>query len=95
MTRLSSEAPTKPVSILELEKAVHERTSEQCPQARWVSSYAIMGGCDYLDIFEAPDEVVASKVALAVRSFGHATTETWLATPWSRFRDMVRQAVHV
>ncbi len=95
LTRLSPEALTKPGSILELERDVHERISEQCPQARWVSSYAILGSCDYLDIFEAPNEEVASKVALVIRSFGHATTETWLATPWSRFRDMIRQSVHV
>jgi len=37
------------------------------------------------DIFEAPDSETATKVALIVRSFGHATTETWIATPWDRF----------
>lgn len=55
-----------------------------------MASYAVLGPCDYLDIFEAPNEEVAAKVALVVRSFGHAVTETWVATPWDRFLDLTR-----
>jgi uncharacterized protein with GYD domain len=50
----------------------------------------VLGPCDYLDLFEAPDNEVAAKVAVIVRSFGHATTETWPVTPWERFRDVIR-----
>ena len=89
LTKLSPEAVSKSGAILELGKAVAEKLKSQCPEAKWVSSYAILGGCDYLDIFEAPDETAASKVALVIRSFGHATTETWVATPWHRFRETV------
>lgn len=46
---------------------------------------------DYLDIFEAPDPEAATKVALIVRSFGHAATETWLATNWDRFLELARE----
>ncbi|MBI4297624.1 MAG: GYD domain-containing protein [Chloroflexi bacterium] len=90
MTRLSPEAVSKPGAILELEKAVAGKLKSQCPQAKWLASYSILGGCDYLDIFEAPDEGVASQVALVIRSLGHATTETWVATPWARFRELAR-----
>jgi hypothetical protein len=27
-------------------------------------------------------------VSLLVRSFGHATTETWVVTPWDRFMSL-------
>jgi uncharacterized protein with GYD domain len=43
---------------------------------------------DYLDIFEEPDSDAATKVALLIRSFGNATTETWVATPWDRFLSL-------
>ena len=50
----------------------------------------MMGPCDYLDIFEAPNEDTATKVILLVRSFGRATTETWEVTPWDRFAQLVK-----
>ncbi len=55
---------------------------------KWLANYAVFGPCDYLDVFEAPDADAATKVALIVRSFGHATTETWVATQWDRFADL-------
>lgn len=47
--------------------------------------YAILRPCDYLDIFEAPDETIAAKVVMIIRSYGHGQTETWTAMPWERF----------
>ncbi|MDP2726327.1 MAG: GYD domain-containing protein [Dehalococcoidia bacterium] len=58
---------------------------------KWVASYSLLGPYDYLDIFEAPDERLASQAALIVRSFGHATTETWTAIPWNRFLGLVKE----
>jgi uncharacterized protein with GYD domain len=57
---------------------------------KWLANYAVLGPCDYLDIFEAPDNDAATKVALLVRSFGHATTETWVLTPWDRYEGMAK-----
>jgi uncharacterized protein with GYD domain len=50
----------------------------------------VLGPCDYIDIFEAPSSEAATKVSLLVRSFGHATTETWIATPWKRFLESAK-----
>jgi uncharacterized protein with GYD domain len=91
LTKLSAEAVTKPQAIEELGQQVARRLKERCPQARWVGSYSLLGPYDYLDIFEAPDERVASQVALVVRSFGHAVTETWTAIPWDRFLGAVKE----
>ena len=44
---------------------------------------------DYLDLFAAPDETVAAKVVVIIRSFGHAPTETWTALPWERFAGLI------
>jgi uncharacterized protein with GYD domain len=88
LTRLSPEALTRPESVVDLNRQVEDRIKRECPGAKWLANYAVLGPCDYLDIFEAPDVDTATKVSLLVRSFGHATTETWLVTPWDRFTDL-------
>lgn len=85
LTRLSAEALTRPGAVTDLNKEVEDRIKKECPGVKWIANYAVLGPCDYVDIFEAPDADTATKVALLVRSFGHATTETWVATPWDRF----------
>jgi uncharacterized protein with GYD domain len=90
LTRLSPEALTRPEAVSELNKNVEDRVKKECPSVKWLANYAVLGPCDYLDIFDAPDTEAATKVALLVRSFGHATTETWLATPWDRFLDLAQ-----
>jgi uncharacterized protein with GYD domain len=88
LTRLSPEALTRPESVVDLNRQVEDRIKRECPGVKWLANYAVLGPCDYLDIFEAPDVDTATKVSRLVRSFGHATTETWLVTPWDRFTDL-------
>jgi uncharacterized protein with GYD domain len=92
LTRLAPEATKSPADLLRLEQAVAERIRKDCPQVKWLSSHAILGPYDYLDLFEAPDEMTAAKVTAIVRSFGHAQTETWTAVPWERFKLLVAAA---
>ena len=91
MTRLSPEALTEPKQVTELNGQVETRIKNECPSVKWIGNYAVLGSCDYLDIFEAPDAETATKVSLLVRSFGHATTETWIATPWRRFVELAAE----
>jgi uncharacterized protein with GYD domain len=90
LTRLSPEALTRPDTVAELNKRVEDRIKQLCPEVEWLANYAVLGPYDYLDIFEAPDSDTATKVSLLVRSFGHATTETWLVTPWERFMNLAQ-----
>jgi uncharacterized protein with GYD domain len=90
LTSLSPDAVTDPEAIEALGQRVTEKLNRECPEARWIASYAVLGPCDYLDLFEAPDNEAASKVSVVVRSFGHASTEIWPVTPWERFLDIVR-----
>jgi uncharacterized protein with GYD domain len=90
LTRLSPEALTKPGGVIELNRAVEGRIKKECPGVRWLANYSVLGPCDYLDIFEAPDGESATKVSLLIRSFGHATTETWMVTPWDRFVELAK-----
>ena len=90
LTKLAPEALNRPETVTELNKQVEDHIRRECPTVKWIGNYAILGACDYLDIFEAPDADTATKVSRLVRSFGHATTETWLATPWDRFVEMAK-----
>jgi len=89
LTRLTPESVKSPRDLRGLEKGVNERVRKECPEVRWVANYAVLGPCDYLDIFEAPDETVAARVVMIVRSFGHGETETWTALPWERFEALI------
>ena len=89
LTRLTPEAVKTPADLKKLEAAVADRVRSDCPQVKWIKSYAILGPHDYLDIFEAPNEEVAARVIMIVRSFGHAQTETWTAVPWDRFETLI------
>jgi uncharacterized protein with GYD domain len=89
LTRLSAEAVKSPADVRRLETAVERRIRKECPGVKWKANLAILGPCDYLDIFEAPDEAVAAKVAMIVRSSGHAQTETWTALAWERYKKLI------
>lgn len=79
-----------PAAVENLSREVNERIKRECAGVRWLSNYVISGAGDYIDIFEAPDAAIATKVALLIRCFGRATTELWPATPWARFVDMTK-----
>lgn len=90
LTRLSPEAVRSPKALEDLERQTMERVRQECPDVEWIASYAILGPCDYLDIFRAKDVETASKVSALIRTFGHAHTEIWTATEWARFKEIVR-----
>lgn len=90
LTRLAHGALSSPEELEGLEKRVMDRVIGQCPDVKWVASYAILGPHDYLDVFEAPDTQTAMQVSTIVRTFGHADTEIWGATEWKRFKTMIR-----
>jgi uncharacterized protein with GYD domain len=91
LTRLSPEAARSPQALEDLERQAMERVRKDCPAVEWIGSYAILGPCDYLDIFRAPDMDTACKVSALIRTFGHAQTEIWTATEWGRFKEIMRE----
>ena len=89
-TKLSHQALTSPKSFEELSDVVAQRIRTECPSVEWRMSYVVLGPSDYLDIFTAPDNETAAKVATIIRSYGHATTEIWPAIEWDAFKPLVR-----
>ena len=91
LTRLSPDAVRSPQTLEQLERKAMERIRKECPDVEWISNYAILGPCDYLDVFRARDVETAAKVSTLIRTFGHAQTEIWPATEWGRFKEIIRQ----
>ncbi len=56
---------------------------------KWLANYWLLGPYDYLDIYEAPNEDVATKVSAIIRTFGRSAPETWTAVPFDRFLELV------
>jgi uncharacterized protein with GYD domain len=69
--------------------------STELPKLHWLDSYAVLGACDYVDIFKASDIDTANKVSALLRTYGHAQTEIWAATEWAHFKDLVRSIAPV
>lgn len=90
ITRLSPDALTSPRSLEELERQAMTHIRKECPQVEWLHNFAILGPCDYLDIFRAPDIETAMKISTIIRTYAHAYTEIWAASEWERFKEMIR-----
>ena len=90
LTRLSPQALRQPRSFETLERHVAQQVQAHCPEVKWVSSYALLGPWDYIDIIDAPDLDAATRVSVLVRSLGHAQTEIWPAMAWPAFKALLR-----
>lgn len=90
LTRLSPDALKSPQTLEELERQAVKKIQSQCPGVEWIHNYAVLGNCDYVDIFNAPDIETAMKVSTVIRTFGHAQTEVWPATEWRQYKEMIR-----
>ena len=90
LTRLNPDAVRSPRGLEQLERQAMEAIRKECPGVEWLGSYAVLGPCDYLDVFLANDIETATRVSALIRTFGHAKTEIWAATEWDRFKEIVR-----
>jgi uncharacterized protein with GYD domain len=89
LTRLTPDAVPTPHAIQELERHAMKRIRSECPDAKWIHSYSALGRYDYLDIFEAPDVDTAAKVAVLIRSYGHAHAEILPIMEWEHFKTLL------
>ena len=91
MTKLSPELARQVKDRAKLGRAWLEQVKEKCPDVRFVAHYALLGGYDFLDIYEAPDEETAAKVSLISLANGALSAESWTAIPYKRFLQLTEE----
>ncbi|MCB0116145.1 MAG: GYD domain-containing protein [Caldilineaceae bacterium] len=89
LSHFTADAIVDPPEIVNLDALVKRRVRAECEDVEWIDSYVLLGRYDALDIFRAPDNETASKVAMVIRSFGHVTTEVLPATVWHDFASAI------
>ncbi len=85
LSRISPEAIKDPKDFKGLAETVSKTIKQQCPGVTWKDSFATFGRFDVVDIIEAADPKEVEKAVMIIRSRGHSSTETLVATPWKEF----------
>lgn len=91
LSKVSSKGASQVKSLVETDKEFEAQLKKQCPGAKRVASYALLGPYDFLHIFEATDAREAAKIALLANSFGVASTQTFTAIPFAEFQEIVEE----
>ncbi|MEW6051023.1 MAG: GYD domain-containing protein [Candidatus Zixiibacteriota bacterium] len=68
-----------------------DQVKQLCPEAKFVAHFALLGPYDFMDIYEAPDEQVAAKVAMIGSARGAFQVETWMALADARLVELARE----
>ncbi len=89
MTKLSPEAEMRIKDRAKLGRKWLEQVKEKCPEVKFISHYALLGPYDFLDIYEAPDDETAAKVAMISLQNGAFQSESWTAIPYKRFLELI------
>lgn len=89
LTRVSPDAVKTPEKLAELEHHAVHRLQKTCGQIEWLQNFALMGRCDYLDIFTSPDLDTAFRISASMRTLGHASVEVFPAVGWKALKALV------
>ena len=91
MTKLSPEVTHDMKARESVGKAWKARVKKNCAGVKFQTHYALLGPYDFMDIYEAPNEEAAAKVAMITLAMGALKAETWPAIPYNRFLRLARE----
>ena len=90
-TRLSSDYLKELTENEDLGKKWLNAIKEKCPEVQFLAHYFILGPYDFIDIFEAPNEKIATKVSLITQSMGATLAQTWTLLEYSQFKKLLKE----
>ena len=91
LTKLSPDSLRDLAKIEENSRAWKKEVEERCPEVRFHEHFWALGPYDFISIYDAPNEKVASKVSLISMSLGAQNTETWTLLPYSEYIKEVHE----
>lgn len=91
MTKLAPEVSMKMKERAKIGRKWLDEVREKCPEVRFVAHYALLGGYDFMDIYEAPDEEIAAKVSMISMTHGAFESQSWTAIPYKRFVELTEE----
>jgi uncharacterized protein with GYD domain len=84
LTKLSPEVTKQVKSRSSLGRAWLKQVKEKCPEVKFLAHYGLLGPYDFLDIYEAPDELTAAKVSMISLANGAFHCESWVTIPYKQ-----------
>ena len=91
MTKLSPEELRQLKDRAKIGREWLDQVKAKCPEVKFIAHYALLGKYDFLDIYEAPDEEVASKVSMISLQHGALAAESLMAIPYKRFLELTKE----
>ncbi|MDR8390817.1 GYD domain-containing protein [Aliifodinibius sp. S!AR15-10] len=87
---MNIETLDEPSDFTKRASTVKEKIKEECPNVTWKQSYVLMGSYDILDILESNNQEEVEKAAMIIRIYGHSNTETFAASKWDDFLNILK-----
>jgi uncharacterized protein with GYD domain len=91
MTKLSPEVSRQMKDRAKIGRTWLDQVKEKCPEVKFIAHYALLGGFDFLDIYEAPNEETAAKVSMISLAHGAFEAQSWTAIPYKRFVELTEE----
>ncbi len=91
MTKLTPEIASRMKDRGSIGRAWLDQVKEKCPEVKFTAHYGLLGKYDFMDIYEAPDEEIAAKVAMISRAHGAFDAESWTAIPYNRIVELAEE----
>ena len=89
LTKLSPALSQQMKERAELGRTWLDQVKKTCPEVKFISHYALLGQFDFLDIYEAPDELTAAKVSIISQANGAFQAQSLPAIPYKQYLDLI------
>ena len=91
MTKLAPEVTKQMKDRAQIGQKWMEDVKKKCPEAKFLTHYALLGPYDFLSIYEAPNEEVAAKVSMIGLANGALEAQSLTAIPYKRFLELTKE----